>query len=285
MRKIFEWGKDWVLTRWLNVPVGGAIEVGDVRITGLRPLGGGQKKGITKAGRLSMSGDLNGVKVKVYSVHSGAQAALRRELDRISMCGCRFPRVMASNDWLVAEEWIEGEPVNALGREGRMAVAESVDEFLEFSSRDVHVRAIAEKWNGAFCYLDDYLVGRLGPWVHWEPVVEFLDAWRESRRRVMDEVESRLSHPDLSVHNLLVQRGSSSVFVVDNELLGVGQGWVVDRMNAARGGLDVPRPQGGGADFVRFIDNTWRLRLIGSALDAGKIARACRLAKGVDWPE
>ena len=58
-----------------------SFRVGELEITNLNPLGGMFKKGVTKAGRISLSGNLNdGRKVKVYESFNSNQIKLRKKL-------------------------------------------------------------------------------------------------------------------------------------------------------------------------------------------------------------
>ena len=55
-----------------------SFRVGELEITNLNPLGGMFKKGVTKAGRISLAGTLNnGKKVKVYESSNPNQIKLR----------------------------------------------------------------------------------------------------------------------------------------------------------------------------------------------------------------
>ena len=90
-------------------------------------------------------------------------------------------------------------------------------------------------------------------------------------------METRLSHPDLSKSNLLRENSSGRIFVIDNELLGVGHGWILDKKNSLLATDPTPEPgmEGLPADFIQAC---WKLRKIGSALDAGNLVLAAKLA-------
>lgn len=256
----------------------GSLVVGGQRVSELHPLGGFHRPGITKAGRLSFRGLCAGRMVKVYSVHSPAQAALRLAVRDLTIGGCAFPEVIAADEHLIAEAWIDGEPAESLSGEARAAALAAVDRFLAARTSEPSLLDLAARHADAFCYIEHYLFARLGPWQHWDPVRSFIADWHAARERLAAPLPAYLSHPDVSGSNLLRERSSGRLLIIDNELLGVGPGWILDGRNAWQGGTR-PLPAADGVP-VSFIEMTWRLRLLGSALDAGNFRLAAAIASG-----
>lgn len=244
----------------------GSIRVAEFEVTDLKPLGGFFQPGVTKAGRLSFAGYCNGRKVKVYSAQGSAQIALRQAVQNIDFSVCAFPELIAVDENLVVEAWVEGRSVEALGSSARRGVEQDIRVFLEANLLRGDLRNLARQHAGAFCYFEDYLVSRLGTWIHWSLVGSFLASWKKQYDELSKSVPVYLSHPDLSAANLVVESGTGKLVIVDNELLGVGLGWIIDGRNSLlRADIDcevlsqIPKD---------FLDFTWRLRKIGSALDA-----------------
>ena len=132
-----------------------------------------------------------------------------------------------------------------------------------------------DDYRNSFCYIKDYLLLRLSPWKNWEPVSRLLDAWLSEDEISNKKIKSRLSHPDLSKSNVVLAN-NSKIYIIDNELLGFGKGWVVDHYNThfrALFPLDFPKERSS-----KFVELTWKLRLTGSALDSGDFHRAQRMA-------
>ena len=99
------------LGRRMNGPrCPGTITVNGQIITDLIPLGGYCRPGITKAGRASFSGMLEGKKVKVYSAYSANHAKLRVSLEPTELGRQFFPRLIVSDKTHIVEEWIDGLP-------------------------------------------------------------------------------------------------------------------------------------------------------------------------------
>jgi hypothetical protein len=63
---------------------------------------------------------------------------------------------------------------------------------------------------------------------------------------------------------------------IDNELLGVGPGWIIDWRNSLL--AKTPTPRFLDPKIGAFADRTWHLRLLGSAIDKGNFEDAARLA-------
>ena len=254
--------------------------VDNTPLSDLKALGSGiYKPAITKAGRLSLQGRMpDNRKVKIYSGYSPAQISLRTELDQLKLdppiC---FPRVVLNDDFLLVEEWVDGTPLNELPTAKSMNYAPQVEALLKQFQSDSFLSALAKKHAGSFCYLNDYLISRLSIWAQWQPVKALIGEWERTEKAVVDLLPIFLSHPDLSLSNLIVQHSTGKLYVIDNELLGVGRSWVIDGKNS----FCKKRFNTKSVDSLtqRFSNLSWKLRLVGSALEAGDFERAERLAR------
>jgi len=257
----------------------GKITVNGKVITDLVPLGGYRQLGITKAGRVSFSGLFEGKRIKVYSVYSADQAKLRASIESTDLGRQFFPRLVVSDKNHMVEEWIDGLPLKKLDRSGFERATEEIERFLSECRNSKELIQVAAHHGGAFCYFQDYLIKRLEPWHVLDFVQEFILSWQDAYERVKDNIEVRLSHPDLSEANILRENKTGRFVVIDNELLGVGRGWILDRRNSFLkdfpGNAETHLNSGIGKGF---INESWRLRLIGSALDANDFERAYTIA-------
>lgn len=251
--------------------------VGGKTISALRPLGRYHTPGVTKAGRLSFQGVCEGRKVKVYSALRPEQVALRLAVQSLSNGKWGFPEVVAYDQALIVEAWVDGVGVTQSGPTGRKLAEAAVHEFLQGCWHDQRFGEIASENLRAFCYLDDYLLPRLGVWRHLSVVSEFVDTWQRMYEQAFLPI--MLSHADLSADNVLIETGTNRVMFIDNELLGVGKGWVLDPLNSFLGDefdvvKEAPVPIDRG-----FVELTWALRKAGSAFDAGDPRRAVELMR------
>ncbi|WP_395502167.1 hypothetical protein [Ectopseudomonas mendocina] len=249
----------------------GAIRVAGFEVTGLKPLGGFFQPGVTKAGRLSFTGYCDGQKVKVYSVHSPAQSLLRQDLQQLNFSSCAFPELVAIDENLVVEAWVEGKAVSLLKGAAYHDAQLNIERFLIENLERNDLQSIAIRHSKAFCYLQDYLLSRLGVWRHWSLIANFVERWQACYSEISTLLPCRLSHPDLSAANLVREHSTGRILIIDNELIGVGRGWILDGRNSLlRTDIDskalslLPRD---------FLESTWRLRQLGSALDANDFSQ------------
>lgn len=267
-----------IVERRLALPTDfGTISIGSHRISHLTPLGRARHPGITKAGRLSFSGRCNGRKVKVFSLFSPQQAALRIALQRTTFAGCAFPEIVAADDALIAEAWVPGPPVSELASAERQNAHAAVAGFLD----DLHTRSdladVACAFSTAFDYLGHYLVPRLDPWTALDDIKNFMSNWHAAHTQATRSLPCRLSHPDLSANNIIREEKTGRLVIIDNELLGAGHGWILDQWNSCLGIETRLEETWSGATL--FAEKTWQLRRIGSALDAGDLSGALAIAR------
>ncbi len=259
-----------------NLP--SSLRVGNELIHNLKPLGGIFKPGITKAGRISFCGTLNnGSKVKVYQSFNEKQINLRKEVgEQCNKKDVLFPKVLLNDKNFIVEEWIMGKTFSKLKPHVVDNLSLKLINFLEMIHFDNKFINIAKNNGDSFCYLSNYLITRLKPWSQWLPVEKLLERWQESKLETQNIIKTRISHPDLSLSNIVLSE-DEKIYIIDNELIGSGKGWLLDEKNAFFR-VKVPIP-----DFIppiyKFYKLSWKLRLVGSAIDNGDFNRAERMAK------
>jgi len=245
------------------------LDVGGNCVRLVAPLGNPFTPGLSKARRLSYVGLCEGRKVKVYGSHSTAQTELRQTVQRMGFSGIYFPRIIASAGGIVAEEWVDGEVMDT-------SRARDVSDFLNQLTLEITSSTI-QKLSGAFCYFENYLIVRLQPWIHIPQIAAFVETWRLRYEAEKACIPVLLSHPDLSFNNIIIQRGSHKAYVIDNELLGVGRGWILDWHNSLLRNLNIPPPRRLEQVEPGLIAMTWVLRKLGSALDNHNLPLAMEL--------
>lgn len=251
----------------------GSICVSNKIITDIRPLGGVNKPGVTKVGRLSLAGTCEGRRVKVYSGHSARQNELRRNIQSIELGGCEFPDLIAVDNDFVVEAWIDGVQVSELRNAEALQAKLAVEVFFNTARTSSDMSSLVAMHGEAFCYFSDYLLPRLNVWRRWNLIEEFLAVWHARYEQLRDKLPVHFTHPDLSAANIILERSTGRYVIIDNELIGVGHGWLLDGRNSfLSSDLSVNVPD----DFVEL---SWRLRQIGSALDAGNMALVSKLCK------
>ncbi|MBO8217664.1 hypothetical protein [Prochlorococcus marinus] len=254
-----------------------SFRVGEVVINNLNPLGGMFKKGVTKAGRISLSGNLNdGTKVKVYESFSSSQINLRKILgDKLEKEDTLFPPILASDENFIVEKWISGKRLSEIKPNILDKYSERLINFIKEIHYDSSFNEIAKAHRDSFCYLSDYLMMRLKPWQKWFPVENLINEWIKSDSETEKIIQTRISHPDLSLSNIILCP-NENIYIVDNELIGAGKGWLLDERNSFfRDKVLSPKYED---PIKNFYNLSWKLRLVGSALDEGDFYRAKRMA-------
>ena len=261
--------------RDLSIP--SKFRVGELLVDNLQPLGGIFKPGITKAGRLSISGYLNsGKKVKLYNSFKKEQVYLRKVLgESFKKQDILFPPIISNDDNFIIEEWIEGKTLAKINPKIIEQHRENIKQFLKKIHNDPFFCEIANNNLNSFCYLKDYLIPRLKLWENWLPIKKLINQWQDSYSNIENKIDSRISHPDLSLSNIILSK-DNKIYIIDNELLGVGKGWILDRRNSFFR-KEFPTPSSD-PEKNNFYNLSWKLRLVGSSLDNGDFHRAERMA-------
>ena len=239
------------------------LTIGGISVTDVQPLGNWLTPGVTKAGRLSFSGIARGEKVKVYSVFSPDQAKLRQAVSEIPFKHFSFPEIICSNDNFVVERWVEGNNSAAAELHKKDSVASIIQELHDATA------SIEPEWleDSPFCYFRDYLILRLERWRAVPEVTEFINNWMEIHDSLEQKLPIRLCHPDLTTRNMIQCASSGRMYVIDNELLGLGRGWILDWHNASLSHLAASKVANQ-SDLSDFLELSWQLRKLGSLLDA-----------------
>ncbi len=261
-----------------EIEIPSSIRIGEELISNLKPLGGIFKPGITKAGRISLTGNLkNGKKVKVYESFSEQQINLRKLIgEECKNKEVLFPKILGSDNRFIIEDWIKGVTFSNLKTDIVKKNTLKLSNFLEMLHNEKVFLKIARSNNNSFCYLNDYLYKRLKPWIQWLPVEKLIKRWLESEYEIRNILDNKISHPDLSLSNIILS-DDGKIYIIDNELIGSGKGWLLDQNNSFfRETFKSYKLE----PLIRnFFNLSWKLRLVGSAIDNGDFARAARMAK------
>ncbi|MCK0752736.1 hypothetical protein [Chromohalobacter japonicus] len=147
---------DFLKRKQKQAPLG-TITVQGKTIKNITPLGNKHSPGVTKAGRLSFTGFLDGKKVKMYSAFSQRQVELNHAIRDVQFGGLNFPEIVASEKNLIVEEWISGKSLKELDEKSINEAAELVSFFLRSCKDAKDFQNLAVSYHDAFCYIEDYL--------------------------------------------------------------------------------------------------------------------------------
>ena len=249
----------------------GSLFIDGCQIKNLQILKKNYKPGMSKAGAVSLSGTLKDQKVKIYSTRSLAQTNLITALEyRLRKSEVKFPTIIAKDQNYIAEKWISG--INCT-KVNSNKIVDPISAMLYKFQNEYNDIVMSETYKGAFDYLGDYLIGRIEPWIGLYDLDDIKKDWQHEFEISKNTIEPKLSHPDLSPNNLIMSN-NGNIYVIDNELVGIGNGWILDIYNS---NLNIKLNQQMTPFEVSFRDRCVLLRRIGSALDSGSFNNVRRI--------
>lgn len=246
--------------------------------------------GMSRAGRLSWRAHLDGRPVKIYECHSAEQAEFLEAVATRPELGPDFPAPVARRGALLIVEWVAGQPISRrdLERDPRLLA-----RLAQMQAR-LHAVASQELPEPSFSY-PEWLTRRWRRRQGVLPFQEALDRLLEILEGAAPDLEPRISHPDVSGANLVVEAPGAAPRLVDNELLSAGPWYPVDllathhsfgagsRQGLARAYLEAYAEAGGRtaalAEHGRYFEALWRLARIGSLLQDGAFGHAAAEAR------
>lgn len=260
-----------ILSKFRRNYIPGSISIDGCQIKNLRILKRNYKPGMSKAGAVSLSGTFKDQKVKIYSTRSLAQTNLITVLERrLRKSEVKFPTIVAKDQNYIAEKWISGTNCSKLNHN---KLVDPISSMLHKFQNDHNDIVTSETFKGAFDYLGDYLFRRIKPWVGLYDLDDIQKDWQHEFEISKNLVQPKLSHPDLSPNNLIISN-NGNIYVIDNELVGIGNGWILDIYNS---NLKLKFNQQMTPFEVSFRERCILLRRIGSALDSGSFNNVRRI--------
>jgi hypothetical protein len=198
----------------------GEFEIVDV---GVLP---SKKNFYTKAGQISFSGYVDGRKVKIYSTFNENQARLRNYIGSLSSSNVSLPEVLFIYKNIVCEEWIHGIHVSK-----NMVTDQIEGQILNFIHLLENLPVPQKYIEDNFCYIENYLLKRFDVWKNFEFAQNHINKIENLLKSKSNVLEKKLNHPDITPRNLIYEKNRDKFFLIDNELLGFGFGWMVSRVN------------------------------------------------------
>lgn len=244
--------------------------------------------GLSRCGRLRWTARLDGQPVKILECHDSEHAEFIEAVSGSSQLCRHFPEPLLRQGPFLLVRWIDGDVVR--WRRGQRFVAA-----VARLQAALHAEADPPELSpGSFSYVE-LLQER---WRRYQSVFPFQRTF-ERIVAVLDRESPSLSpalcHPDLTGANLVVERSTGRIRVIDNELLGRAACYPIDLLATLRSfGSRLRRQLGptyleayaaAGGDLGLLLDNRaylealWLLVRIGAALQEGAFGYAAELAR------
>jgi len=262
-----------------------SFTIGDCTIKNLRLLQRKNSDTLGKVGMLSWVASMDGSKVKVYECRSVKHAKFIEELSNDERISQYLPKCLFRKNEFVIVEWVEG----------RMVTWKEISQEQKLMSQMSNIHSSfhslsTEYWPAEKCYLLDYFENRFNRFRSVLPVDEFVDRIFSIFNEKTPTVTESLSHPDITPVNVIVDRVSGEMKVIDNDLFTQSSYYLIDIFTTYRSiGIDRPNDilkkylslyieQGGElwplVDFEDFFQALWCYRVVGTCLQEGNIQQA-----------
>ncbi|MFX0195100.1 MAG: hypothetical protein ACFFCW_03170 [Candidatus Hodarchaeota archaeon] len=246
---------------------------------------------LSKAGRISWRAVMDGEKVKIYECHGESQAVFIERVSRHPLLQYYFPTCLMRIGAYLVVKWVEGKQVT--WRQVRR------DQTLlnQIAGLQALIHANSVETQETSCVFDyiKYLKDRICTFKGIFPLDDIIRTIYITLDENAPLAQERITHPDVTAVNLILEAGSGNLKLVDNELLTQNSYFLIDLFNTHYS--FEPRLEGDLLELylTRYMDNggdlgllvqyedyycaLWYLRLIGSSLEAGAIEKAFRLAQ------
>lgn len=246
--------------------------------------------GKSKAGRLSWSAYLNDSPVKIYECFSDEHAQFIEDVSINPELSEHVPVCLHRAENMLVVEWVQGKQVT--WRKARR----TPELLLRIAKLQAVIHSQEIRPDGTeigfdyLSFLKQRMLSHQGIFP-LEPVFERLEIDFGSTDWFSF---SGLSHPDVTADNLIIDSETGKLKLVDNELVGQNQYFLVDLFNThksmrkferslIRPYLEAYIRYGGDLsplyDQEQVFNAIWSIRLIGSALQKGAIRQAYQTAQ------
>lgn len=248
-------------------------------------------KTLSKAGRLAWFALMDDQMVKIYECYNESHAAFIEKVSSHPVLKLYFPACLLRVGPYLVVEWIEGKAItwqhalqdqNLLNRVAKMqALIHSYSLSLQHPSH-------------TFNYMN-YLKKRLFSFKGVLPIHDFTKMIFANLEDYAPMREEHISHPDLTAANLIEEKGTGRLKLIDNELLTQNNYFLIDLFNthynfSLKSKIDLLESylasyKNNSGDLTpifeskRFYGALWHLRLVGSLLQAGAIGKAYQLSR------
>lgn len=250
----------------------------------------------SKAGTIYWRGELNKKKVKIFECNTEEQAALIQILSEEKYLKNYLPTCYLRIKNILIVEWVEGKQLNWRKIYKDKDVIKEVVAIQNYF-HNFYIGNLQGKKVFDYKY---YLKKRLLKFTSILPIQDFIERSFTIIEDYDHNENQRISHPDLTAGNLIIEPITKSIKIIDNELLTQNSYNLIDLFNTVYSFgtytnkllypyLDQYRNKGGNIEEIRenkeFYESLWYVRLIGSLLENGNIKGAYKYYKQLEFKQ
>ncbi len=256
---------------------GCSANIGGLDLTNVRPIYDRDKIGLSKIGIPSFYGFYKKQKVKIYGVLSIEQVKIRQEISQLSK-GLYLPNVLGYSDNIIVQEWVDGTLGTRLKKEKRKELCAEIQHFLNSNKRNTPYTIDKNRLFSESDYLL-YLYSRTDQFSFLDPIKKFRMYWMEEYQKNKHNTLAQVHHSDLSLENIVLNSVDNRFYLIDNEHLHYGAGWLLDYRNSLLYTLKLRDKYYYKECLPDFTEHCWRLRQIGTKLLNGDTQKALFIAE------
>jgi serine/threonine protein kinase len=242
--------------------------------------------GISKAGNLSWSGSLGGIKVKIYRAFSPGQANFIEQISAFEGLAGFFPKVIFRKEEYLVVEWVLGKTLEELNWTSNSKWVYQIAS-LQSLLHNFHCSNDSTTLDYS-TYLTERLLKYLGPFELTPSLQIMLDIVKTHPT----DKKAHLCHFDMTPSNIVVDPISGHLKLIDNELLAQCWYYPMDFFNTYRSlqksdamqrlyihsYIDVCDNLDLVIENKRYFQAVWGLRVVGAMLQSGEFNRGLEMA-------
>jgi hypothetical protein len=266
------------------------FDVNGMQISNLRLLQRKNSDTLGKVGMLSWVGEMGDSQVKIYECRSESQARFIEALSNDERVARYLPRCYARERAFLMVEWVDGSSVSwsSLTNDSKL-----MDQMAAIHA-SFHQLNI-DYWPDEKCYFFDYLESRFERFRNVLPLDHFVDKVFSVLKDDLPKTEARLSHPDITPVNVVVDDSTGTLKAIDNDLFTHTHYFLIDLFIVHRsiGAENVAgimkeylshyKKNGGNLEMLlqheAFFNALWTYRVVGTLLQENKVQDALNVAQ------
>lgn len=214
------------------------------------------------------------VRLKIYRAHSENHAEFISNVSQDRAIGHYYPKIIDRHGEYVVAEWIEGEEFTLKTMRRNRG---NIEKLARMQAK-LH-RCSVKQYECDYDYVD-FIISRVDRAI---APLERPSGYNECVNRIANHKckhDVHLSHPDITPRNIIVEKQTGNLKIVDNELLGLGKYYHLDLFNTyhniktdrviAREWLRKYVEHGGNIDLVidnaMIFESLWKIRWVGTLI-------------------
>lgn len=241
---------------------------------------------INKAGRMVLTGEFQGERVKIYEAANPTHAEFIEWVSNESELRDIFPAIRCRRGTLLYAEWVEGVPFSLIAEESRKH--DPLDKLLELQLR-LNQLALPNGTESGFNYLHDYILPRFERFAHLFEANDLVPQVRDQFSNTTADGLQCVQNPDVTHRNLIIDH-NGALRLIDNDILTTGVFSLCGPCNTAYALPEEWRQpywesylHQSGISFTHAIATTlnafWFARLLGSLSVANRFSQARTLVE------